>query len=118
MTEITREELIKQIEYEEYINEDDEIVSVIPIELLNKWWRKFGGVFLQRENKREGIIEVTYSNKHYMHKANVDISSMSVENIVKVMMCGLATGIDLFVSVNHKAVPIVWRADVEKTSKY
>ena len=30
------------------------------------------------------------------------------------MKCGLETGIDLFVSVNHKAVPIIWRADVEK----
>lgn len=114
MIGITRKELIEQIEYEEFMFEDDEIVSFIPVELLNEWWRKFGGVFLQRENKRERTIEITYSNNHYTHRANVDITSMTIENIIKIMKCGLETGIDLFVSVNHEAVPIMWQADVEK----
>ena len=111
-----REKLIEQINYEEIMRDDEEIVNFIPAGLLYDYWRLFGGIFLQRENKREKIVEITYSNNHYTHRANIDITSMAIDNIIKIMKCGLETGIDLFVSPLQKAEPIMWRADVEKQS--
>ena len=108
MAGITREKLIEKIENEESIHVDDELVSFIPLELLNKWWRKFGGIFLQREK----TIEVKYCNNHYYHSAVKDITDVSIDSIIKIMKCGLETGIDLFVSVTQKAEPIVWKEDI------
>jgi len=112
MAGITREKLIEKIENEESIHVDDELVSFIPLELLNKWWRKFGGIFLQRENKREKTIEVKYCNDHYYHSAVKDITDVSIDSIIKIMKCGLETGIDLFVSVTQKAEPIIWKENI------
>ena len=115
---ITREELLKEIEYEEYIREDEELVNFIPVDLLNVYWRYFGGLFFQRKGNMEHTMQIIYRNAHssYMD-VMTDITDLSIYQITRIIKTGLSLGIDLFTSVNKKAMPIQWRAEIERREK-
>lgn len=115
---ITREELLKEIEYEEYIKEGEELVNFIPVDLLNTYWRYFGGLFFQRKANMEHTMQIIYRNAHsnYMD-VMTDITDLSIYQITRIIKTGLSLGIDLFTSVNKKATPIQWRAEIERREK-